>query len=143
LIGVTTAIISPTGANAGIGFAIPADVVNEVVPELIENGRVPTPGIGILAADETITAQLGIDGVVVAEVIPGSPAADAGLRGIDWAAGAVGDVIVEANGEPVSRLTHLIDELEELGVGEGIDLTLLRGGRRVSIEVPVVDVGER
>lgn len=60
LIGVNTAIFSPSGANAGIGFAIPVDIVNRIVPELINTGRVPTPGIGILAADEALTAQLGV-----------------------------------------------------------------------------------
>jgi 2-alkenal reductase len=65
LIGVNTAIYSPSGSNAGIGFAIPVDVVNKVVPELIRNGRVPTPGIGILAGNEALAARLGIQGVVV------------------------------------------------------------------------------
>ena len=60
LIGVNTAIFSPSGANAGIGFAIPVDVANRIVPALISSGRVPTPGIGILVAEETVTAQLGL-----------------------------------------------------------------------------------
>ena len=62
LIGVNTAIISPSGSSAGIGFAIPADIVNRVVPELIKNGRVPTPGIGIVAASEAVSTRLGIEG---------------------------------------------------------------------------------
>src|SRR6266576_815207 len=74
LIGVNTAIYSPSGSNAGIGFAIPVDVVNRVVPELIRNGRVPTPGIGIVAGDETLGMRLGIKGVVVVRTVPGSPA---------------------------------------------------------------------
>ena len=66
LIGVNTAIFSPSGASAGIGFAIPVDVVNRVVPQLIRTGRMPTPGIGIIAGARTaIAARLGIDGVVV------------------------------------------------------------------------------
>jgi len=60
VIGVNTAIFSPSGANAGIGFAIPIDIVNRVVPELIRTGRVPTPGIGIVAADEAVAARIGI-----------------------------------------------------------------------------------
>jgi hypothetical protein len=58
VIGVTTAIISPSGSNAGIGFAIPVDIVNRVVPELIGKGRVPTPGIGIMTANETVATRL-------------------------------------------------------------------------------------
>src|SRR5207247_8626687 len=61
LIGVNTAIYSPSGANAGIGFAIPVDVVNRIVPELIRNGRVPTPGIGIVAASEAVATRLGVE----------------------------------------------------------------------------------
>ena len=98
LIGVNTAIFSPSGTNAGIGFAIPVDVVNRVVPELISNGRVPTPGIGILAGDETLAAQLGVNGVIVAGVVPGSPAERAGLRGVDQRAGIIGDIIVGGRG---------------------------------------------
>ena len=74
VIGVTTAIISPSGANAGIGFAIPVDVVNQVVPQLIQSGRIPTPGIGIIAANEAVATRLGLEGVVIFQVAPGSPA---------------------------------------------------------------------
>src|SRR5207237_7814874 len=81
LIGVTTAIVSPSGSNAGIGFAIPVDTVNRIVPELISKGRVPAPGIGIVAANEAVATRLGIEGVVVVRALPGLPAAEAGLHG--------------------------------------------------------------
>src|SRR5207248_2721528 len=71
LIGVNTAIFSPSGSNAGIGFAIPVDTVNRVVPELISKGRVPAPGIGIVAANEAVATRLGIEGVVVVRALPG------------------------------------------------------------------------
>jgi 2-alkenal reductase len=141
VIGVNTAIFSPSGTNAGIGFAIPIDVVNRVVPELIRNGRVPTPGIGILASDEAIATQLGVHGVVIADVVPGSPAAQAGLRGINLREGIVGDIIVAANESPVRRLTDLIGVIEQTGVGASVRLTIQRGGRTISIDVPVVDMG--
>ena len=141
VIGVTTAIFSPSGAYAGIGFAIPVDVVNRVVPELIRNGRVPVPGIGILAADETQAAQLGVTGVIVGRTIPGTPAERAGLKGVDQAAGTIGDVITEADGKTVRHLADLTDELERVGVGKSVKLTVRRGSRNVSIDVPVVDVG--
>jgi 2-alkenal reductase len=143
LIGVNTAIFSPSGANAGIGFAIPADVANRIVPALIRSGRVPTPGIGVRVADETIAAQLGLTGIVIAEVIPGSPAERAGLRGIDAAAGVVGDVIIEAEGERVQRLTELTDRLEQAGPGGKVNLTVRRGAETRRVEVGVVDIGER
>ncbi|RDI59823.1 S1C family serine protease [Microvirga subterranea] len=140
LIGVNTAIFSPSGTNAGIGFAIPVDVVNRVVPELIRNGRVPTPGIGILAADESVTAQLGVNGVIVAGVAPGSPADRAGLRGIG-PAGRIGDVVTGVNDAPVRRLADLTDQLEQAGVGGTVTLTILRDGRSQTVDVSVVDVG--
>ena len=84
LIGVTTAILSPSGSNAGIGFAVPVDIVNRVVPELIRNGRVPTPGIGIVAASEAVAARLGTEGVIVVRTAPESPAERAGIRGVEF-----------------------------------------------------------
>ena len=141
LIGVNTAIFSPTGAYSGVGFAIPVDVVNRVVPELIRNGRVPTPGIGIVAAHEAISTRMGVEGVVVVRTAPGSPANRAGLRGVDTAAGTIGDVIVGANGEPVRRLADLTDQLEKIGVGRTMQLTVLRNNRTVTIPVEVVDIG--
>jgi 2-alkenal reductase len=143
LIGVNTAIFSPSGANAGIGFAIPVDAVNRVVPELIQSGRVPTPGIGIAAADEALVAQLGISGVVIAAVMPGSPAEGAGLVGIDPATGALGDVIVEAGGQPVQTLSDLTDRLEQIGVGGEVHLVIRRAASARRVTVPVVDIGER
>lgn len=142
LVGVNTAIFSPSGANAGIGFAIPIDIVNRIVPQLIREGRVPTPGIGILAADEVIAAQLGVNGVIVADVVPGSPAARAGLAGIDPSTGAIGDIIVEADDTPVRRLSDLTEKLESAGLGGSVQLTVLRDGRRSTIEVTIVDVGQ-
>ncbi|MBW2410085.1 MAG: trypsin-like peptidase domain-containing protein, partial [Deltaproteobacteria bacterium] len=84
LIGVNTAIISGSGSSAGIGFAVPVDVVNRVVPKLITNGKVPIPGIGIIVLDEEVAAGLGVLGVVIDRVVPGSEADRAGLQGIDY-----------------------------------------------------------
>jgi 2-alkenal reductase len=141
LIGVTTAILSPSGSNAGIGFAIPVDVVNRIVPELIRNGRVPTPGIGIVAANEAAATRLGIEGVVVMRTAPGSPAERAGLRGVDLSSGALGDVITEVNGRPVRRLSDLTDEIEKVGPGKRVALTVARGAQTRTVETEVVDIG--
>jgi S1-C subfamily serine protease len=140
LIGVTTAILSPSGSNAGIGFAIPADTVNRVVPELIEKGRVPTPGIGIVTANEAVATRLGVEGVVVLETAPGSPAQRAGLRGIDRARGTIGDVIIDINGRPVRRLSDLTDEIEQTGVGKSVRLSVKRGYDTRTIEVEIIDI---
>jgi 2-alkenal reductase len=141
LIGVNTAIYSPSGAFAGIGFAIPVDVVNRVVPQLIRQGRMPNPGIGIVAGQEAAAAQLGIEGVVIVRAVPGSPAERAGLQGIDLRNGSVGDIIVEADGRPVRRLSDLTSVLERVGVGRAIDLTVQRQGRSETVRVEIVDIG--
>jgi S1-C subfamily serine protease len=141
VVGVNTAILSPSGSNAGIGFAIPIDTVNRIVPQLIRNGHVPTPGIGIVAANETAATRLGIEGVVIVRTTPGSPAAKAGLRGIDTNSGTLGDVIVAANGQPVRRLADLTDQLEDLGVGKTIKLTVMRDGSNMTVDVPITDLG--
>jgi S1-C subfamily serine protease len=143
VIGVTTAIISPSGSNAGIGFAVPVDVVNRIVPQLIRDGRVPTPGIGIVMANEAVAARLGVEGVIVVRTAPGSPAQRAGLRGVDLASGELGDVIVEANGKPVRRLADLTDEIEQTGVGKPIRLTVRRGNQRRDVEAEIIDIGGR
>jgi 2-alkenal reductase len=143
LIGVTTAIFSPSGANAGIGFAIPVDVVNRVVPELIKNGRVPVAGIGILLADDSESARLGVNGLIVAQTIPGLPAANAGLQGVNLSTGAIGDIITQANGKEIKRLADLTDQLDQVGIGHAVKLTVRRGSRDVSVDVPVVDVGQQ
>jgi 2-alkenal reductase len=144
LIGVNTAIFSPSGTSAGIGFAIPVDVVNRVVPALIRNGRVPTPGIGIMAADEATTTQLGVKGIIIARVVPGSPAERAGIAGVDFGSGALGDIITAIDGKPARRLTDLTDRLEATGVGKPIRLTLQRpGGRTRDVDVEAVDLAAR
>jgi 2-alkenal reductase len=141
LIGVNTAIISPSGSSAGIGFAIPADIVNRVVPELIKNGRVPTPGIGIVAASEAVSTKLGVEGVIVVRTAPGSPAERAGIRGVDLGSGAIGDVIVQADGKPVHRLSDLTDQIEQVGAGKSIRISVKRGSQTRDINIDIVDIG--
>jgi S1-C subfamily serine protease len=140
LIGVTTAIISPSGYNAGFGFAIPVDTVNRIVPELIKSGRVATPGTGIVAASEAVATKLGVEGIVVVQTALGSPAARAGLVGVDLSRGTTGDVIVEINGQPVRRLSDLTEVLEQIGVGKSIRLTVRRGSQSRTVEVETIDI---
>jgi 2-alkenal reductase len=141
VIGVTTAILSPSGTSAGIGFAIPVDIVNRAVPQLIRDRRVPTPGIGIVAASEAVATRLGVEGVVVVQTAPGSPAARAGLQGLNPSTGRLGDVIVAANGKTVRRLSDLTDTIEELGVGKSVEITVLRDGQRRTVQIDIVDIG--
>ncbi|MGE0741529.1 MAG: S1C family serine protease [Hyphomonadaceae bacterium] len=143
VIGVTTAIYSPSGAYAGVGFAVPIDTVVRVVPQLIENGRAPIAGIGIMAADQSIATRLGLEGVLIWQTVDGSPADRAGLRSTDPARGVVGDVIVQADGRPVRRLADLTNTLDRIGVGNEVALRIQRGDQEVELRVPVEDIGAR
>jgi len=143
VIGVNTAILSPSGTSAGIGFAIPIDSVNRVVPGLIRRGSVPRPGIGIFAANGATATRAGVQGVVIYRTVPGSSAERAGLRGMDANTGKLGDVIVGVNGKPVRRLADLTQELERVGVGKKVPLTVQRDGRETSVELDVMDIGRR
>jgi 2-alkenal reductase len=142
LIGVTTAILSESGASAGIGLAIPVDLVNRVVPQIISSGRAPRPGIGIVAADERVAAQLGIRGVPVLAIGPGTPAEKAGLRGFNQRTGRPGDIIVAVNKKPVESVADFATILDEVGVGNSVTLTVVTDGNKRDIEMRVIDVGK-
>jgi S1-C subfamily serine protease len=137
LIGVNTAIYSPSGASSGIGFAVPVGEVNRVVPQVIRHGKVVRPGLGLSLANRRLTRDLDLQGVLVLGVVPGSSAEKAGLRGTQQVRGGLilGDIILAVNGTPVEDYNSLRDEIERYRVGETVTLTLLRDNRR--IEVPV------
>jgi len=137
LIGVNTAIYSPSGGSAGIGFAVPVAEVNRVAPELIRHGRMIRPGLGVVLADERLSRRLDLDGVLVMTVRPGSGAEKAGLRGSRQVSGGVvlGDVIVELDGKPVRSPNELRDAVERRRLGETVRLTLLRDGSKVQAQV--------
>jgi S1-C subfamily serine protease len=141
LIGITTAIFSPSGASAGIGFAVPVDTVNRVVPQLISAGRYIRPALGI-EIDEGINrrlvAMLGTEGVFVLRVAPGSAAEAAGLRGAQVAADGSfrpGDVIVGVDGRAVEGVGQLLGRLDDFSVGDTVKLEVLRDGQRVELPV--------
>jgi 2-alkenal reductase len=140
LIGINTAILSGSGAFAGISFAIPVDIVNRIAAQLIKEGHVPMPGIGIVAANEATATRLGIDGVVIVRVLPDSPAAKAGLEGAASTGGTVADVITAANGEPVHNIAELAAIFEQIGIGKTAKLTVEKDGRSRTVEVTVADV---
>jgi S1-C subfamily serine protease len=142
LIGVNTAIYSPSGANAGIGFAVPVDVVNKVVPELIRHGRLIQPGIGVTFASERIAQRLDIKGLLVINVQPGSSAAKAGIRETRQVMGRIilGDIILAVNGVPVESYDDLRNELDRYQVGEEVTLIILRGEEHAEVKVRLEEV---
>ncbi|WP_425311390.1 S1C family serine protease [Methylomonas methanica] len=140
LIGINTAIYSPSGASAGIGFAVPVDTLMRVVPELIKNGQYMRPALGIeidQQLNERLVALSGISGVVILRVQPGSAAETAGLRGATLSNQGItpGDIIVGLNGEGVSSINQLLSLLDERQVGDIVQVEVLRDGKR--LEVPV------
>lgn len=143
LIGVNTAILSQSGSSAGVGFAIPVDLVNQIVPQLIERGTLPRPGIGIAVADESLARRLGIRGIAVMGVEPGSPAAQAGLKPFDLQAGVVGDIIIAVDRKPVANVLQLSKALEAIGVGGSANLLIMRGDDTREVAVRIVDLEAR
>jgi S1-C subfamily serine protease len=138
LIGVNTAIYSPSGASAGIGFAIPVDTVNRIVPELIRSGKVTRPGMGIQIAEDQIAERLGVTGVLLVDVAQGSAAAKAGLRPTRREASGrvrLGDVITAIDGKKIESSNELFLLLEKYKVGDSINVTLLREGKAVQVKV--------
>ena len=144
LIGVNTAIFSPSGSNAGIGFAVPVDTVNRVVPQLLRHGRVIRPGLGIHVADRGTAERFGVRGVLIIRVQKGSAAEGAGLRGTGRnRAGSLvlGDVIVGVGEKSVTSRNDLLDALDEHKVGDVVEVHLMRDGTRMSVSVKLQALG--
>jgi S1-C subfamily serine protease len=145
LIGVNTAIYSPSGAYAGIGFAVPVDTVNRVVPQLIRRGHYAPPSLGVVTdsrADELARRQ-GIEGVLILRVQPGSAAARAGLQPARIGADGrldPGDVIVGLDGAEIATTEELRAALDLRRAGDEVELQLLREGGVVTMNV-TLDAG--
>lgn len=136
LIGINTAIYSPSGAYAGIGFAVPVDTVNRVVPQLIRHGRYLRPSLGIQVNEDInrrLTRLLGVEGVVILGITPGSGADAAGLVGAKRTQDGLivpGDIILALDGQPVTSVRELQARLDEFEIGDTVRLTLLNDGQR-------------
>ena len=129
LIGVNTAIYSPSGASAGIGFSIPVDVVSWVVPELIQYGKLKRPSLGVELARMQISERLGLEGALVLDVVSGGAADKAGIRPtFRDRRGAIqlGDVIVGINQEAIASNNDLILALEKYEPGDQVTIKIVR-----------------
>jgi S1-C subfamily serine protease len=131
LIGVTTGIFSTSGSSAGIGFAVPVATIARLVPQLIAYGRVKWPGLGITALPDHVAAAWGVVGVIVRDVLPGSPAERAGLHGLRGRPGGGRhfDLIIEVDRRPIRRGLDLVDALDDHDPGDVVPVRFLRDGR--------------
>ncbi|MHC4390779.1 MAG: S1C family serine protease [Planctomycetota bacterium] len=142
LIGVTTAIYSTSGSSAGIGFAVPVDTVNRVVPQLITHGRVVRPTLGVHLVAPHIASRLGVQrGVLVLRVLQASGAEAAGLRGtVQLRQGVrLGDVLIGVGDHAVDNTDDLLNALETYRVGQKVDVRALRDGAETRFEVELGD----
>ncbi|HZV71703.1 MAG TPA: trypsin-like peptidase domain-containing protein [Saprospiraceae bacterium] len=138
LIGVNTAIISPSGTYAGIGFSVPVDVVSWVVPDLIKYGEVKRPVLGIELVNQQTIDRLQLKGALVMDVVPGSAAEKMGVKATTRnRAGEIslGDLIVEINGEPINSDNDLLLTLEKYKPGDQIKMKVMRDDRPEMINI--------
>ncbi|MDI6744505.1 MAG: trypsin-like peptidase domain-containing protein [Thermodesulfovibrionales bacterium] len=151
MIGITTAIFSPVGANIGIGFAIPANTAKKIVPQLIERGYVSRPWLGItgqdISPDLANLLKLPSAGILVAKVEKGSPADKAGIKGGKNTVGignlqivVGGDMIVALDGKDIKNMDHFVEDLESKAVGSAVELTIIRDKKRKVAKVNLTEM---
>ena len=138
LIGINTQIISPSGAYAGIGFAVPVNMITRVVPQLIQYGKLIRPGMGISLIPDSIAARWGIEGLIIARVEPGSPAEKAGLISAqETRLGRIqlGDIITKIDQESVKNFDDLVRILDRHKVGDRVKVEVHRNGKLRTVQV--------
>lgn len=137
LIGINTAIYSPSGAYAGIGFAVPVDTVSRLVPEILEFGKVTKPGLGIQVASSNIAARLDLEGALVLTVVPGGPAEKIGLRPTmrdNSGRLLLGDILVRIGDQRLKNADDLFRAMDKHKVGDKVELEFLRDGKVQTVE---------
>lgn len=138
LIGMNTAIYSPTGASVGIGFAVPVDTVNRIVEQLIRYGKVVRPTLGVVFAEDHVMRRLGLKGVLVLDFAPKSGAAAAGLRPTRrdrFGRVELGDILVQIDGKPVASTNDVYKAIDAHEVGDTVKLTVEREGKKDTLTV--------
>lgn len=141
LIGINTAIYSPSGVSAGIGFSVPVDTVNRVVPQLISRGKYIRPAMGITVDEKLnnrLTERLKITGVIILSISPGSAAEEAGLQGATISPDgnvSANDIIIAVDDRPIDSVEKLLTRIDGYKVGDTIKITVLRRGE--TFEVPL------
>src|SRR6267143_4984741 len=146
MIGINSQIESPSGASAGVGFAIPINIAKRVVPELVKNGEVRRPKLGVTTrAVESLSNQVRLpvsSGALIINVVPDSGAARAGLRGIVQTEDGdveIGDIIVGLDGQKVSNNDDLYRALDKHQVGDTVNVDIYRDGRQMTVPVKLTE----
>ncbi|MDC3015758.1 trypsin-like peptidase domain-containing protein [Luminiphilus sp.] len=143
LVGVNTAIFSPSGGSAGIGFAIPVNTVSEVVPQLIAFGKIMRPVLGVELASDRWLRRYRVDGVPIVRTYRGFPAENAGMVGARRGSRGeiiLGDVIVEIEGERLANNDEFLSAMEKHRVGDTIDIVTTREGVEKRFRVELSEV---
>ncbi len=143
LIGVNTAIISPSGTYSGVGFAVPVDTVNRVATKLINYGKVGRPGLGITLIPEHIMARLRIEGVGILEVIKGGSAEEAGLKAVKRRQNGrveMGDIIIECDGSAVRNSADLVRIMDRHEIEDEVDIVIIRKNVKKTIRITIRSV---
>src|SRR5216684_6940270 len=150
MIGINSQIESPSGASAGVGFAIPINIAKRIVPQLVRNGYVQRPKLGIEPRNvEALSGQVRLPvsyGVLIMAVQPGGAAANAGLRGLVQTENGdveLGDIIVAIDGEKVSNNDDLLKILDKHQVGETVSVQVMRNGRSMTVTVKLMEAPQR
>jgi S1-C subfamily serine protease len=130
LIGMNTMIYSNSGSSSGVGFAVPVDTINTIVPQIVKHGKVKRPGLGIVPAGDYMKSRTGLDyGVIVAESTKGYGAYKAGIRGVKRSRRGgiyLGDVILKVADKPVNDLSDIFNVLEQYKIGNTVEVTYMR-----------------
>ena len=147
MIGINSQIESTSGSSAGVGFAIPINIAKRVVPELIKNGEVRRPKLGIVPRDvESLQNQVRLpvtSGVLIWQVQPGGPAGNAGLRGMVQTEDGdieLGDIIVGLDGEKINNNDELYRALNKHQLGDTVNVEVFRNGTRMTVQVRLTEV---
>lgn len=146
MIGINSQILSPSGSSAGVGFAVPVSIAKRVVPQIIQNGRVRRPKLGISTRDiSSLRNQIDLpveDGVLIYQVARGGGAAAAGLRGVqqtEMGDVELGDIIVGIDNDKVGNSDDLFRVLDKHQIGDTVQVQIWRDGRRMSVPVRLME----
>jgi S1-C subfamily serine protease len=144
LIGINTAILSPSGTNAGIGFAIPVDIVNRIVPQLIAHGRITRAGIGVSLLRDNLCKQWGLSGAVVVQAGLDTPAAKAGIQGVKktvFGKLILGDIFFAIDGHPIKTGDDLVSYIEKnKKAGDSVALEWTRNGKKYAKDIVLEEI---